>query len=333
MKLHSLNVLFIAPEFYNYHHELIRSMSKLGANVTFISEMNQSISYRLLQKFSGKLKRYFENKHINKILSVSKNQDFDAIFIIRGGYLTPDIMRKLRLNNKDAVFYMYQWDSYRQNDYRSIIPFFDVVSTFDKDDAAELNLDYQPLFYTDIYKNIAHSKEEKEYDLVFYGAYHSDRLTIVKYFDDCFKKNGLVFKSHLYIKKIPLLVRLLKREIRFNDLAYFRTYSVSAEEISQSYAKTKAVLDVELSIQSGLSIRTFEVLGSGVKLVTTNKNISNESFYNPTQIRVINRNAIEINLPFFALNDNQIDVTRYHVDNWLERIFALTEKYNKGNRV
>jgi len=324
VKLHNSNVLIIAPEFYNYHHELVRSMNKLGANVTFISEMNQSVLYRSLKNFSSKLKCYFEKIHIDKILSLSKSQDFDAVFIIRGGHLTPDIMRKLRLNNKEARFYMYQWDSYRQNDFRTIIPFFDVVSTFDTADATELNLDYQPLFYTDIYKDIALSKTKKEYDLVFYGAYHSDRLSIVKYFDDIFKKNGLIFKSHLYIRKIPLLIRLLKGEIKFKDLKFFKTYSVSSEEISQSYAKAKAVLDVELSIQSGLSIRTFEVLGSGVKLVTTNKNISNESFYDPTQIKVINRNAIEMDLSFFALDDNQIDITRYHVDNWLERMFSLT---------
>lgn len=326
MKLRSTNVLFIAPEFYNYHNELVYTMTKLGANVTFFSEMEQSVAYRLLQKLSKKLKNRFEKNHINKLLLESKKKTFDAVLVIRGAYFTPSIMAELKDNIKSATFYMYQWDSYRQNDYREILPFFDVVSTFDCDDAEELNLNYQPLFYTDTYQKIAISEEEKIYDLVFYGAYHSDRLLIVKYFHQLFRDNGLIFKSHLYIKKIPLLFKLLKGEIKFKDLKFFKTYAVSSEDISDSYKKSEAVLDIELSIQSGLSMRTFEVLGSGIKLVTTNSNIVNEDFYNSAQIKVIDRSAINIDLAFFSSPTDKIDFTKYHLDAWLERMFALTDE-------
>lgn len=328
MKLYSLNVLLIAPEFYTYHDELIRSMTKLGANVTFISEMEQSIEYRLLAKFSNRFKCYFEKKHINKILCESTKQKFDAVFIIRGGYLSPDIMRQLRVNTKGAKFYMYQWDSYQQNDYRPIISFFDSVSTFDSKDAKELNLRYEPLFYTDVYRDINETEVDKPYDLVFYGAYHSDRLTVIKHFEKLLCEQGLVFKSHLYIKKIPLLFRLLKREISFSDLHFFKTYSVSANEIAQSYSKTNAVLDIELSIQSGLSIRTFEVLGSGAKLITTNANIVHEEFYNPNQIMIIDRNAIKADLSFFTSSSIHCDMKFYHIDTWLERI--LKSAHHEG---
>jgi hypothetical protein len=301
-------------------------MTKLGADVTFFSEMEQSVAYRVLKKISKKLKKRFEKNHINKLLLESKKKTFDAVMVIRGGYFTPNIIAELKDNTKSATFYMYQWDSYRQNDYRDILPFFDVVSTFDYDDAEELNLSYQPLFYTDTYQKISTSEEKKIYDLVFYGAYHSDRLLIVKYFHQLFRDNDLIFKSHLFIKKIPLLFKLLKGEIKFKDLKFFKTYMVSPEEISGIYKKSEAVLDIELSIQSGLSMRTFEVLGSGVKLVTTNSNILNEDFYNSTQIKVINRSDINIDLAFFSSETDKIDLAKYHLDVWIERIFALADK-------
>lgn len=313
-------VLLIVPEFYTYHDELLNAFKKISQQVVFYSEMKQTILYRLSCRLSKSLKENLEKKHIESLLNLSKNDEFDAVFIVRGACLTPEVLSTLKKNIPNVPFYLYQWDSYQQNDYRPIISFFDSVSTFDSKDAKELNLRYEPLFYTDVYRDIYETEVDKPYDLVFYGAYHSDRLTVIKHFEKLLCEQGLVFKSHLYIKKIPLLFRLLKREISFSDLHFFKTYSVSANEIAQSYSKTKAVLDIELSIQSGLSIRTFEVLGSGAKLITTNANIIKEEFYNPEQIMVIDRNAINADLSFFTSSSKDCDMKCYHIDTWLERI-------------
>ncbi|TMS92563.1 hypothetical protein CWB58_13670 [Pseudoalteromonas sp. S201] len=313
-------VLLIAPEFYTYHNELLKAFNKISDQVVFYSEMKQTILYRLSCRLSKSLKIKLEKQHTQKLLKLSKNGGFEAVFIVRGACLTSDVLSELKKNISNATFYLYQWDSYQQNDYRPIISFFDSVSTFDSQDAEELKLKYEPLFYSDVYRDISEANDYKPYDLVFYGAYHSDRLTVIKHFEKLLSEAGLVFKSHLYIKKIPLLFRLLKREISFSDLRFFKTYSVSASEIAHNYAKTKAVLDIELSIQSGLSIRTFEVLGSGVKLITTNVNIIKETFYNSEQIMVIDRNNINANLSFFTSSSKDCDIAFYHIDTWLQRI-------------
>lgn len=313
-------VLLIAPEFYSYHHDLLNALNKISEQVVFYPEMKQTVLYRLSSRLSQHLKKKLENKHIEGLFKLSKTDTFDAVFIVRGATLTPDTLSVLKGNMHDASFYLYQWDSYQQTDYRPLINYFDSVSTFDSKDAAELNLRYEPLFYTDVYQNIDSIETERPYDLVFFGAYHSDRLAVIKHFEKFLSEAGLVFKSHLYIKKIPLLFRLLKKEIKFSDLRFFKTYSVSAKEIAQSYGQTKVVLDIELSIQSGLSMRTFEVLGSGAKLITTNKNIVKEEFYNSEQIMVIDRNAIKADLSFFNSSCKYNDMTCYHIDNWLERI-------------
>jgi hypothetical protein len=318
-------VLLIAPEFYTYHNDLFNAFKKISEQVVFYSEMNQTTLYRLSGRLSQSLKKRLEKKHIEGLLTLSENEKFDAVFVVRGVCLTPDILTTLKNNIPNAPFYLYQWDSYQQNDYRALIPSFDSISTFDFKDAEELRLRYQPLFYSDVYRDICLLEEDKLYDLVFYGAYHSDILKIIKHFQKLLCEQGLVFKSHLYIKKIPLFFRLLKGEISFSDLRFFKTYSVSANEIAQSYSKTKAVLDIELSIQSGLSIRTFEVLGSGVKLVTTNANVVKEAFYNPDQIMVIDRNAIKADLSFFESSSSDCDVKCYHIDAWLEKILESTQ--------
>src|SRR5690606_29410790 len=51
--------------------------------------------------------------------------------------------------------------------------------------------------------------------------------------------------------------------------------------------KSKAVLDIQRVGQSGLTMRTFEVLASGAILVTSNSAIINEPFFDPTRVFVI----------------------------------------------
>ena len=62
------------------------------------------------------------------------------------------------------------------------------------------------------------------------------------------------------------------------------------------------------------------MLGSGVKLITTNVNIIKETFYNSEQIMVIDRNNINANLSFFTSSSKDCDIAFYHIDTWLQRI-------------
>jgi hypothetical protein len=71
-------------------------------------------------------------------------------------------------------------------------------------------------------------------------------------------------------------------------------------------------------------MRTFEALGSGRKLITTNKNILNYPFYNPNNILVIDRDQFNFNEDFFNLNYLNYDETFYSemsINGWLEFIF------------
>jgi hypothetical protein len=69
---------------------------------------------------------------------------------------------------------------------------------------------------------------------------------------------------------------------------------MSAETISQHYNESAAILDIEHPNQSGLTMRTFEVIASGKKLVTTNKKIVEHDFYEPARICVIDRESPRI---------------------------------------
>ena len=315
-------ILFIAPEFYSYHSEIIDAFNRLGAEVFFHSEMNQSLLYKISNKLSSFFKRYLENKHFKKLLNIPNA--FDYVFVIRGAYFSVSRLESLKLKFQESKFILYQWDSYEQNDFREIIPYFDSVITFDRADSLELSIDYIPLFFTPAYSNTDAASETKCFDLVFVGAYHSDRLELVKLLDLFFRNNKLVFLSHLYISKLALIYRVLKGEIRLSDVRFFKTYKIPISKIVSYYNNSKSVLDVELTIQTGLSVRTFEVLASGSKLITTNPNIMCEPFFEQKNILVIDRGNVQIPLDFFVSSSDIVDFDEYSVDNWLRKIFSLS---------
>lgn len=323
MNLDKKRILFIAPKFYHYHTEVIKSLESQGANVIFYQEMIQSIIYRVSNKFSKKLESYLKNKYLNSILENTLNDMYDIVFVIRGGYLSPSWLERLHVKLPNAKFFMYQWDSTRQNNYLPLIKYFDKVQTFDMVDAKKYDLAYLPLFYTNQYKKLQKDKKKSKYNLVFFGAYHSDRLEIIKYIDELFKENNLIFKYHLYITRLALFRLLLTRVVSLKDIHFFKTHSVSLNEIIETYIEADAVLDIELSIQNGLTMRTFETLGANLKLVTTNKNIKKEIFYDSQRIMYIDRDNIQIDLDFFK-KENNFDnkFEEFNIDTWVQKILV-----------
>jgi len=324
-------ILFIAPKFYSYHQEIINFIESKNATVKFFAEDIYTPLYRFSNRIFPLLAKYLKQQYVDKILDDSEKKDYDIVFVIRGGILAPDTMEKLKKNLHNAKFVMYQWDSNQQSNYENIIKYFDCVKTFDKEDAKKYNLEYLPLFYSKQYEDIKLHKKQKKFDIVFFGAYHSDRLEIVKFMDNFCTKNNLKFKYHLYITKMGLFRLIFIGVIKLEDLKLFKTYTVNTSEIIDVYSKSFAVLDIELNIQNGLTMRTFETLGAGLKLITTNKNIQNEPFYNQQNVMIIDRLNYKIDLNFFKIDffDDE-DFAKYSLRSWFNNLFKDLKNNKMG---
>jgi hypothetical protein len=325
MELSGKKILFIGPKFYGYHTSIIQSLESYGASVTFLPEMDYSVKFRILSKLFPSKSLSLVATHQSKLVDRTKCVDFDMVFVIRGGFFSRCLVESLKSALPKSMFVLYQWDSLKQNDYSNLIGMFDKVMTFDSLDAAKLNIPYEPLFYTSEYSNLLNERSEPpKYDLAFVGAYHSDRLEVVKKVAAFCDREGLAFRFHLFIKRLPLMRMLLTGRLKVADLRYLSTKSLSLPEVLDIYRESRAVLDIELNIQSGLSIRTFEALGADLNLVTTNKHVMSEPFYDPKRILVIDRDKVDLNVAFFTdktVKKPYNDIDRYSLDKWLCRIF------------
>ena len=296
----SSKVLLVAPEFHNYYKEIILSFNRKGYDVDFFPEDISSLLYRIIKHLSAFYVSYQKEKYLRHLLASIDYDAYEIVLVIRGGILTLESLEALRAKLPRAKFVMYQWDSNEQSDYKNKINYFDVVKTFDLLDAEKFGIGYQSLFYSRVNKDPSRLKKDKCFDLVFFGAFHSDRLDVIKKIDRICSQNGLTFRHHLFITKLSFIKNLFLGFIKLSDLKYLKLHKCDKSDIFKCYSVARSTLDIELNIQTGITMRTFEALGFGIKVVTTNPYVAKDPIYSDQNVCIIDRDSPAIPLDFIT---------------------------------
>jgi hypothetical protein len=221
------------------------------------------------------------------------------------------------------------WDSIRNKKQAlSLLPLSDKFFTFDETDIdIDNKIEFLPLFYIEDYEKISKNKNTN-YDLSFVGTIHSDRYKILKKIEEFALENNLSTYFYFYspsrllfwIKKITDKHFFLIQE---KDIFY---KGLRKEDILNLVYKSKVIIDIEHPLQNGLTMRTIEMLGAQRQLITTNKNIKNYDFYDPSNILIIDRDNIKINQEFFYTtfkNTSNAIYRKYSLTSWIQQIFEL----------
>lgn len=318
----AMRILFICPKFNGYENLLIEEMRSLDFNVTFFPDKPPGFFYRLLSFFPSFIKDFLIKSYLESIIKCAESEDFDSVFVVKGTVLDSAFMISLKNLLPNSKFLMYQWDSsLTHKSYLRIAKFFDEVYTFDRLDASDNNFKYLPLFYSKYYSNVS-PVQAPDYDMVFVGEYYpdSDRLAIVKRIKEVAKREGLKFKFSLRVDLFALFKFILYRQLSILDIPYISIGRMSQENVVNVYSNSTAVLDIEHNQQNGLTMRTMEVLGAGLKLVTTNKNIYQEDFFNEERILIIDREKPILTKSFFESAPLAPINPNYSIRSWLKLI-------------
>jgi len=252
----------------------------------------------------------FERKLLKRLNLVNYN----LMVVIGGRRLSEHFCSQLNLNYKFKKI-LYQWDSLGNYNYSKLIPYFDVVKTFDFRDSFERNLEYLQLFYKNQQINVL----KQDIDLLFVGIWHSDRIQILEKFADTAEKNGLSYQFRVYCPwYIYFYLGLIKRRI---SPSMFLTFKKIPLNLTQNlYQRARAVIDISHPNQTGLTMRTIETIGNGKKLITTNKYISQELFYNEKMIQIFDRQNPQIDIDFLSINDCYENINHLEISNWVKEL-------------
>jgi hypothetical protein len=326
-------ILFLAPSFFGYEIKIKDKMERMGAEVDFYDErsVTKAIDRALLKivpsLFNKKTSRYYDG-----ILKTCKNNKYNYIFVIKCDMLTEKILEKFHITFPNTIFCLYLYDSVKNiNGVSQKFKYFDRILSFDRQDTFEYaDMKFRPLFYIDDFKKVLRTDNKYKYDISFFGTIHSDRYAIIKEVTDICKKMKLSFYNFSYLqsKFMYYFYKITKYEFRHARKREFSFLKAISHEISDVVDESRAVLDIQHPKQTGLTMRTIEMVGMNKKLVTTNVEIKEYDFYNPNNILVIDRKNINILEGFLSTKYIPLDVNiydKYSITAWIEDILYAIE--------
>jgi len=298
-------ILIIGPKFFGYVDRIEKTLSK-NYNVDKIYTFYpNSFRHRICKNKS--LLNYY------KKIEISRN--YSSIIVVNGRNLPLDYLLKIRTMNPTARFILYIWDDYKNvNHSDDFINFFDIIYTYSKYDSIKYDkLIYQPFFYSN---DIDESNWRKDIEISFIGSLHSNRYLIYKEI-----VKNISGKKFLYLySEFFNFFKKSENWLKFN-VVNFR--SLPYETYIKILLRSKISIEIPHKLQSNITTRAIEVLGTKTKLITTSSKIVEYDFYNEDNIFVLtDMNFGKLNewskIPFKNLETSILK--KYSIDTWCENI-------------
>lgn len=264
-------IALVGPNFFSYIQAIRQALMAAGHESQFFDERHKNsiivkILYRLgfYEWFSS-----IKHRHLEEVARSILAQGFTDVLLIDVEVCDEYFVHKLK--GAGLRVHIYMWDSARNKPrYLKYLPLLDGKSSFDPVDCSAHGLAYIPLFSEGVFSE-AVPTEAKDVDISFCGTLHSNRaewLNAIRRFSN---ENKLKTVFYVFFhSRFLLFITSLVRPSNASFLGSVSTTGFSKKEIAALFARSKFVFDIQHPGQIGLTARTFEVLRSGTKLITSN---------------------------------------------------------------
>jgi hypothetical protein len=321
-------VLFFCPKTFNYENEILHEMEAMGAEVFFHSHLPSEHPWvKGLFRIIPKALWLISDLCFFSWLENIRLQNCDYILVIKGEGLTPRFIKALRVRYPDSHIVLFLWDSIQNVRHVEFkYSFFDKIFSFDPVDCKKVaHFNYRPLFFINKYLN--ENKALSGQGIFFLGTLNGDRPKVI-YRLVASLTAEILFDYWLFVRsKIELALRkIVDRSLRKLDSARFLFAPMSSELAVSHFKECLVVLDIEHPMQNGLTMRTFEVIASGKKLITTNRYVKNHDFYDPSRICVIDRYNPIIPPDFIKSDVPPVShdfISKYSLRGWIKEVLGI----------
>ena len=325
-----MKLLLIMPNFFEYPIHICNELEKMGYEVDFFDDRpSTNACIKAILRVNKKLIQGYIKKYFCHIMKFVEAKCYDIVFLISGQSLSlsEDMIKRIRECQKQAYFFLYQWDSHKNFPYiKSIQKYFDKIYSFDKGDVGTTpGLKFLPLFYTKEYEKIGEENNKNFlYDFSFVGTAHPKKYKFIKMMSEQLRE--IYPKQFIYFffpSRIVFFYRkICNKELKKAHYNEFHYVPLKSNEMQEVYRSSRCILDAAQEGQIGLTIRVLEALGARKKIITTNEDIINYDFYNPENIYIY-KGKIDMTDPFFKEEYHELDSAiyeKYTLRNWLREI-------------
>lgn len=326
----SKKILFIALNVY--HEQIIETYKSLGYEVIYENDKpNEGFLCKALTRYQVKLYMPALTDYYKRLFNKYKNEKFDFVLFLRGEFLTDEAMKYYREIFPNTRTVLYCWDSITNYPW---IParwkYFNEVYTFDRQDYLKHSSDlkFLPLFYSNDFKKKTNQDSRKDvldkkydYDICFIGTAHADRAKIMRSIQKQCEELGRPYYIYLYMpfEKNYYYNKLKNKDfkgIKKNDI-HFKPLPYS--EVNHIVDSSKCIVDIESPTQSGLTMRTIEMIGMHKKIITTNPDVINYDFYNENNVLIVDRKDFKVDFSFVDREYDELDdelYEKYSIKHW-----------------
>jgi len=321
-------VLLFAPKFFNYENNIKQELERQGATVHLYDERNNPSSVeKILFRKAHFLMDGRANKFFSEVTQREKNFNPNYVVFINAEAINAKSLLMMKKEFPNSKFIVYMWDSCKNKHIKHLFHLFDSAFSFDLDDCKQYGLEFRPLFFASSFQK-QDAKKEYKYDLSFIGTVHSDRAKILQRVKDYCDENGLRYFFYLYVPGNLLfgLRMILDPYFRHFDRSMVHLVPVDKNVVTDVSENSRCIIDINHPKQSGLTMRTLEMVGLKRKIMTTNANIIKYDFYDPADQIVINRSDFKISKDDILYEYREIsDSTyfEYSLENWVKDVFGL----------
>jgi hypothetical protein len=335
-----MRILFFAPKFFNYEIAIKDELEKMGALVHLYDERHDptAVEKILIRKARILVKDKIDS-YYSEIAENEKTFNPDYVLFVNPEAVDGKSLELLKSACPKAMFILYMWDSAKNKNIKQYFNKFDRLYSFDKSDCEKYGMKFRPLFFIPTFEKqqyengIPQTKDNDNYiyDVSFIGTVHSDRVKIVSKMKEYCDVNGISYYWYLYVpgKLMYFLRWCTSSAFRSIDKKYVHTVPMPKDEFAKVSEGSRCVLDINHPGQTGLTMRTIEMLGACRKIITTNGEIRDYDFYIPSNQVVISRDKIEIDKD--AVRKSYIDIDeelyeKYAIRGWIKDVFQFDKK-------
>lgn len=180
---------------------------------------------------------------------------------------------KMRFKNSFVFFYSYDTKVFRTVSLEKYKNIFDEIFIYDKEEAEKAEVSFYPGLYDKTYQNADNTL--KKYDLVWSGYPHGRLDKLIDVYDSA-SKAGLL--CHFVVVDDGT-IEIVERE----GIDYVER--LLPENSLRITMEGKCSLDLKHSDDSALTIRVYEAVTYGLKILTDNSSILNFSYYDTSMMQ------------------------------------------------
>ena len=277
-----MRILLIGLHYHGYTEAIAAELRALGHEVRVHDLQPRTLLMKALRVTVPRIWQARLDSHHRRILRAEKGTAADLVLFIQTHQMSHANLQAFRDAFPDARFALYNWDSLANHDYLDRAQYFDTVQTFDPGDAARHGFLYLPLFASRQFQHVPDRAEDARSVYFVGNIVNPNRYRAIDRFRGYCTQHGIDFQA--YLAATPLIRREMSREnIRPVGVS---SGSIDPAEFREMLETSNAVFDFANHQQTGYTMRIFENLCAGKKLITNNARITGETFYSPDRIHV-----------------------------------------------